>query len=423
MEYPVNLELARQRIMMHNFHYSDILYAVPEPGTLVLKGKKGEELFRSPVLSGGRRTLSVALPHGTTLGGCVLEAPTGFVILEEHNRRDYFDYFGLYEKHGLDARIRNDSRYLEQMASIRSDIKFFVSYKCPYKCPYCWQRSATSPYARYHERFFDAITLAEHFNRIQPGLLTFTGGEPTLYDDLFFMTGLLDEGIQCKLISNLGPSFNVGAFSRHTPEKHFQSLVFSYHPSETSEGAFLEKLDLVLQKNFESVLVVFVLYEEEMRAIESMVRKLKNRNVGVRLSRCTLPGGCEYRLSEANESRALRLIDEASALNALQKQLPATTSELRAPKGIILCPTGHRNFHVEPDGKVYACMSALGRSKLFGAWALPHYQPIGNILDVNFTYLEKPVLCWESFRCSACDYTLLQDAWKLVDETILPLPE
>jgi hypothetical protein len=184
---------------------------------------------------------------------------------------------------------------------------------------------------------------------------------------------------------------------RYSPEKRFRTLAFSYHPSETSESSFLKKLDQILQRDFSSVLIVFVLYDQDIQAIESMFGQLGMRNVGVSISRCTLPGGREYRLSDTNEQLAAKLIDEARVINAAKNQLPAVTTELRAYRGVILCPTGYKNFHIEPDGNVYTCMSALDRSKIFGQWALPHYQPIGNITDPKFTYLENPFFAGKVF--------------------------
>jgi len=81
---------------------------------------------------------------------------------------------------------------------------------------------------------------------------------------------------------------------------------------------------------------------------------------------------------------------------------------------------------IDELGDVYSCMSAVDRSKLFDRLALPHYTPLGNLFqDGGFQMLERPIPCWESFRCSACDFQVLDIGWTKMPETAvqLPLPE
>jgi hypothetical protein len=91
----------------------------------------------------------------------------------------------------------------------------------------------------------------------------------------------------------------------------------------------------------------------------------------------------------------------------------------------IFCPAGSRRVNVDDEGDVYVCMSAIDRSKIFDRLSLPHYAPIGNLFDDQFALLERPILCWESFRCSACDFQVVDPAWTLVPgaAATLPLPE
>ena len=50
----------------------------------------------------------------------------------------------------------------------------------------------------------------------------------------------------------------------------------------------------------------------------------------------------------------------------------------------------------------------------------------GNYLIEDFKIRESPIPCWESFRCSACDYQDLQHAWVKVKNNFkyqLPIAE
>jgi hypothetical protein len=77
---------------------------------------------------------------------------------------------------------------------------------------------------------------------------------------------------------------------------------------------------------------------------------------------------------------------------------------------------------VDPEGYAYVCLSASVRAKLFGPCSLPHYQPIGNILDKDIELLERPLICWESFRCSGDQFQHLSPAWTLLSDRLGPLP-
>ena len=103
------------------------------------------------------------------------------------------------------------------------------------------------------------------------------------------------------------------------------------------------------------------------------------------------------------------LVDYAKPVNS---ELPITNDSSRLP---IFCPAGSLRINVDSTGDAYTCMSAIDRSKLFGDYALPHYKSIGNILDGTFKRLEEPVICWEKFRCSACDYQRVGKYWKEID--------
>ena len=86
-----------------------------------------------------------------------------------------------------------------------------------------------------------------------------------------------------------------------------------------------------------------------------------------------------------------------------------TNDKSRQP---IFCPAGWKKINVDFEGNIFTCMSAIDRSKLFHQSAMPHYTPIANIFDKDFELKKEPVICWESFRCSACDYQMLQHAWR-----------
>lgn len=93
----------------------------------------------------------------------------------------------------------------------------------------------------------------------------------------------------------------------------------------------------------------------------------------------------------------------------------------------IWCPAGVMSMHVDPEGDVYPCMIAINNMKLFGKDTMPIYKKMGNIIKDGHSVLrEEPHICWESYRCSACDYILLANGMSdmaLTREVFLPIPE
>ena len=88
------------------------------------------------------------------------------------------------------------------------------------------------------------------------------------------------------------------------------------------------------------------------------------------------------------------------------------------------CSAGVNRINIDPTGDAYTCMSAIDRSKMFGPHSLPHYAAIGNVFDPWFRMRDEPVLCWETFRCSACDSTRIGKSWaKHPHPYELPLPQ
>lgn len=93
----------------------------------------------------------------------------------------------------------------------------------------------------------------------------------------------------------------------------------------------------------------------------------------------------------------------------------------------IWCPAGMSSLHVDPNGDAYPCMVALDGKKIYGEDAMPHYRSLGNILDGTNVLNKGPIPCWESYRCSACDYSILEETMydmKLCKEGLyLPVPQ
>lgn len=404
-------------------NFLDTICIADVAGPITLVSSAGETVYHADIIAGKETFLTILLPQNTQLSDYSIIAPEGFRFLEIRKRHDFFDFFNFKQQYNTEA-IFCDPQYQECTNKIRSGITFFVTYKCTYKCPFCWQRAEATNYAAQKNVNFDPAKLAQTFNRLLPAFIYFTGGEPSLYKELFTLIGKLDSRIMCRITSNLGPSFNVKKFISLTSPDRFEMLMFSYHPSEATKGNFLKKIDKLLQAGFKNIVVESVLFSGDISALLDIKDDLIARRVSRRYDTCYLPNGEIHALTEENRVIA-RMLQEEGKREQFHNEvvLEQTKNTLSNKKSLILCPAGYKNFHIDPIGNVYVCMSALDRSKLFGKWALPHYQPIGNIQEPDFRYLPEPILCWEAFRCSSCDFATLQKGWHRFVADCPPIPE
>lgn len=408
---------------IHENKYIDIIYSSYTSGILNIFSSNNDLVFSTNILEGENKFLSISLPPNTIWTHCRIDGPEGFKIMEIRHRKDFFDFFNLKQQHHTE-KIFSTEKYKNCMKTIRSGVTFFVTYHCTYKCPFCWQRHESANYAAQKCKNFDPDLLAKSFNRLLPSFIYFTGGEPTLYKNIFSMINKLDQRIKCRITSNLGPSFDVKKFISLISPDRFEMLMFSYHPSETTKTQFLNKIDTIIANGFTNILVESVLYSDDITDLLDIKDDLISRNIIRRYDPCFLPDGKMHILSPKSTAMAHQLQDQGIQEQSQNDIALRQIGNMFANKSsLILCPAGHKNFHIDPAGDIYPCMSALDRSRLFGKWALPHYQPIGNIQDTDFDYLPEPIICWEAFRCSACDYELLQTGWRFLGECHPPLPE
>ncbi len=75
----------------------------------------------------------------------------------------------------------------------------------------------------------------------------------------------------------------------------------------------------------------------------------------------------------------------------------------------IWCPAGLLTLHVDPNGEVYPCMRAMTNIKQNDNSESSFRIQLGNILDGDEIIIDSPYRCKDSWRCSACDYQLMED--------------
>ncbi|MFC1599177.1 radical SAM/SPASM domain-containing protein [Candidatus Omnitrophota bacterium] len=458
----------------HDLTYLDIIYSAQGNAGESMTFENADFKITPLVLYGGMRMFVLPIPSANIMKNRIIkfESEAQIDFKEIILRCDYYDFIGL--KSGIlydDNSKNNEEKTMGLSKESGLEIQWFVTWRCNFKCGYCWQERQPHIYrqAQGKQTEISPQVWAKRINEFKPKLLYITGGEPTLYKELPRLISMLDGDIELIMSSNFGPSFNAKDFTKHVNPSRFSGLGFSLHPLQCDVDAFFRKLSFLTKEGFNNLLVEMVLHLENIPFAELVLKKCDELGVGVRFDPCVIEGEdklyyiskrymklAEHYIGKSNQ-QVQRLIMDLICRHLYTKKHGLKVSRLlskvrgngnkhknecldskvvvgagsqkktvngRMP---IYCPAGSKRISIDSEGNVYTCMSAIDRSKRFGELSLPHYSSIGNIFSKDFRLLDKPILCWESFRCSACDSQPLGHTWtEMTDNTKnidLPLPE
>lgn len=362
-----------------------------------------------------------------------------FLIINNIKRRtNWFDFYCLeseYEK----TKSKSDNAK-NMLSSIPLFVQWYVTWKCNYKCHYCWQESNPEFYRNAPITKESPEKWAQAFNLLQPEFLYLTGGEPTLYKKLPEMISLLDKTTKLIMTTNLGYDLNMDKFLSLVSPSQFEELMVSYHPTQVSQEVFKKRIVQLVESGFLSLGIEMVLNPSNLNHLDFIKNIVSTYNLKIRLddfhpvSGVYYPTENEKLLTTSAKNFALyhnkkinipdSLFSEGSNYNRTDLIDNSEITEAIKFRDYVYCGAGSRKITVDGYGDVYACTSSIDRSKLFGHASLPHYQVLGNILNGSFKWLDRPFLCREAFRCSACDYEVLDKAWCLVPGLPkYPIPE
>jgi molybdenum cofactor biosynthesis enzyme MoaA len=407
----------------------DIVYILHHDKRSVLEIITNSKSTTYPLFTGGQRSISFKISKDDIVDGKFkfkLKKPANINldIKSIINRENFNDFLGL-------TKYMDDSSYefLEQtkktIESTRLTIQWFVTWKCNMACNYCWQESASSIYRTLGNKTVKtAYDWANAFNKLNPGRLYLTGGEPTLYKDLPELVGYLNDDITIDMTSNFGKTFDVNKW-KYMDVSKWNVIFFSLHPTQwENPNDFFTKLEKFIEYfDARKVGIEMVLHEDNVKLVDpnKIIEFSKKHN----LVDPHLDNFVDSNIKNLNFNQTSLAIDEEIYPNYSDyyRLIEQTENNGRKP---IFCPASWKKVNVDFEGNVFTCMSAIDRSKIFHESAMPHYTPIANIFDSNFELKKNPVICWESFRCSACDYQMLQHAWRPIKNNFnyqLPIPE
>jgi MoaA/NifB/PqqE/SkfB family radical SAM enzyme len=257
---------------------------------------------------------------------------------------------------------------------------------CNFKCKYCWEVQGQEHGDFKPEPFKPWRTWADAWVRLRPDILDITGGEP------FLVPGLLDiieavtaAGTRVAITTNLSHPI-LEFVKRITPEQVF-SITASYHPTENGDrknpmnaDVFFGRLLLLREFGFNEVTVNIVTWPEQLWLIPKYIEMCETHRFRWHVDPYTSIMYYPWTYTEAEKA-------------ALSQWITPQRVPWEAPGGPVTCSGGIDHLSVQPDGSAWRCI--LERQQFVN--------PLGNILDPDFTLLADGLRCDQSHNCPGCD--------------------
>lgn len=272
----------------------------------------------------------------------------------------------------------------------RPQILFHPTLVCNYACSYC-------PYRKYydHGKLYDSRIEPEEwvelFKKFPPSIVTVSGGEPLLYNDLLLLLeGLLESGhIISQVVSNLSNGHERFAVL----SKMGIRLQASYHDEYASKEDFGEKL-LFLKENKVNIVVNFVATKDNISKHKDY-KEYFEKVIGVSFK---LDAYEDVKIEKVTETNA-----KIHGENFISKRHDTDNFELKS------CLGGSKYFVVMPNADVYRCyhyfwyQNSEEHAKVLKAKS--GNLCFGNLKDVDFKPQHGRYKC--SLPCkSSCDIEL-----------------
>jgi len=392
--------------------YIDIIYVLHQRYTSTITIKTKNRIEKLEIFPGGERSISYEIHEDDYSDDFEMSLYCrDYIELKSIiNRENYYDFLGLEQLQDEESQTNLNHSILTAM-TIPISIQWFVTWKCNMKCGYCWQESAKTIYRKLKTRFDIPIEKwAERINEIAPRKIYFTGGEPSLFKGLPKLVNLINEYTRFDLTSNFGRTFILDEW-KDVDFSRWDYIAFSIHPTQwNSPDLFFQKLeDFFKLKNVDKskIGIEMVLHPDNIKLVDPQAIidfSHKHNLIAPHLDPFVDSNVPKFTPSVIRDENELTFTDVSDKFISTDTQ----TEKGRTP---LYCAAGMRRINIDSDGNVFTCMSAIDRSKLFDYSAMPHYQPISNIFDDDFKLNDRPILCWESYRCSACDYDTLDVTW------------
>lgn len=274
-------------------------------------------------------------------------------------------------------------------------ISAFLTFRCSLNCSYCLNAFSKS-FNRTGFKELPGKEWVEGLNRIEsrPEVpITFSGGEPFLHKDFFYIINHLDPALNIDLLTNLHWGKNgIKKFIENiSPERlkrksKYPSIRVSYHPEQMGDGRKLVENVRRLQDAGFSIGIYAVQYPspQQLEAITQMQFRCRDNGIDFRIKDFT--GVYEGKDDNGNNFSVTYGDYSRYPLSTFQKE----TRKCRCKTSELL---------IGPTGEVYRCHKDV----FAGEYA------VGRINDPKFKIESRFRSCDKYGQCHPCDVKVKTD--------------
>jgi MoaA/NifB/PqqE/SkfB family radical SAM enzyme len=264
---------------------------------------------------------------------------------------------------------------------------WFVTMACNFKCKYCWEVQAQERAGDFKpEKFKKPEEWIHAWNRLRPGILDITGGEPFLQPGLIeIIEAITANGTRMAMTSNF--SHPILEFVKRVNPDQLFSITASYHPSENGTKAnpmnvdvFLGRMLLLREFKF-NVTINIVTWPEQIWLIPKWIELFQDvHKFRVHIDPYSSIEYYPWVYTDAEKAFISKYVTQNRTVNPNQVDP-------------VLCSGGINHLSVQPDGSAWRCILERQQFK----------NQIGNIFDPNFSLLPEMLRCDQQHVCPGCD--------------------
>lgn len=278
------------------------------------------------------------------------------------------------------------------------EITWLPLWDCNFRCRYClgWYNTNALKFQPLNTiiKMWD-IFLGKIMNSETDVNLTISGGEPTIYPNIFqFLQHLINKypNIHVSLCTNL--SFNAVEFLKFNFQDNRIALNATFHPSCMSTENFVENL-ILLKKYIPYGTVNFVADETNLKKQQDFIKSIND--CGIKLNPLFFKSFRHEQETEYGNLEVLNSEDEINLVKKIKSEQNLDSSDYESTKQSSFgkkCTAGYRYIQIFPNGNIRKC--SMDSTYL------------GNIFDEDLNLYQEPQRCKQKI-CPHQYHNIIED--------------
>lgn len=257
-------------------------------------------------------------------------------------------------------------------------ILVFTNNYCNYTCSYCYNKKEK---VKYNINFNALIKYITNIKQIIPNkqlIITFIGGEPTLYPQFISLCNTLINTEHIEILTNLSQSLSF--FKQLDQRIH---ITASFHTKHANIDDFVNKCKCL--SNIQDIIVMYDPFNinKSIECFNQIINNCNNKNIELNLVDNYKYSNEQLKLFNYHKSHSMLF-----NIDGQYKQFNEIAVYKRQSFKNWLCYAGINTQYIHCDGKVYFCESYYSENKL----------PYTSIYSKNIKFINHPIIC----QCNNC---------------------